>query len=210
MKLRKGHYVPEGDKRGIMFIDDVSMPKIEEPGINATQPAIELLRQWMDYQGWFEIKSEEKDFRKISKFSMAGAMGPPGAGKPTVTGRFIRHFNSLYIEPYSNASLNTIFNNVMDWNFMQHEKPAYGTPIRGLKEKIVLATIATYQELAIKFRPTPAKSHYTYNLRDVSKVFQGISKSNPKAVGTEDDFVKLWAHECIRTFHDRLISDEDR
>jgi dynein heavy chain len=44
----------------------------------------------------------------------------------------------------------------------------------------------------------------------VSKVFQGISKSSPKAVNTEDDFVKLWAHECTRTFHDRLISDEDR
>jgi dynein heavy chain len=44
----------------------------------------------------------------------------------------------------------------------------------------------------------------------VSKVFQGISKSSPKAISNEDDMVKLWAHECIRTFHDRLISDEDR
>ena len=26
----------------------------------------------------------------------------------------------------------------------------------------------------------------------------------------EDDMLKLWAHECTRTFHDRLISDEDR
>jgi dynein heavy chain len=73
---------------------------------------------------------------------MAGAMGPPGAGTPNVTGRFIRHFNSIYVEPYSNASLNTIFNSVMDWNFMQHDKPAYGTPVRQLKEKIVLATIS--------------------------------------------------------------------
>lgn len=64
--------------------------------------------------------------------------------------------------------------------------------------------------MAVKFRPTPAKSHYTYNLRDVSKVFQGISKSNPKAISNEDDMCKLWAHECTRTFHDRLISDEDR
>lgn len=144
MKLRKGLYVPEGDRRGVMFIDDMSMPKIEEPGINATQPAIELLRQWMDYNGWYEIKTEEKEFRKITKFAMAGAMGPPGAGKPMVTGRFIRHFNSLYVEPYANSSLNTIFNSVMDWNFMQHEKPAYGTPVRQLKEKIVLATITTY------------------------------------------------------------------
>jgi dynein heavy chain, axonemal len=61
-----------------------------------------------------------------------------------------------------------------------------------------------------KFRPTPAKSHYTYNLRDVSKVFQGISKAGGKAILKEDDMFKLWAHECFRVFQDRLISDEDR
>ena len=50
------------------------------------------------------------------------------------------------------------------------------------------------------FRPTPAKSHYCYNLRDVSKVFQGIAKSNAKAITKEDDMLKLWAHECLRVF----------
>lgn len=61
----------------------------------------------------------------------------------------------------------------------------------------------------MQFRPTPAKSHYTYNLRDVSKVFQGISKASPKAIKTESDMIKLWAHECLRVFSDRLISEED-
>lgn len=98
----------------------------------------------------------------------------------------------------------------MTWNFMQHDKPAYGSPITASKDKLVAGTISIYQQLATEFRPTPAKSHYLYNLRDVSKVFQGISKSNPKALKGEDDMVKLWAHECLRVFHDRLISDEDR
>jgi dynein heavy chain len=61
-----------------------------------------------------------------------------------------------------------------------------------------------------KFRPTPAKSHYSFNLRDVSKIFQGIAKSSGKAIVKEADFIKLWAHECLRVFQDRLISVEDR
>ena len=59
----------------------------------------------MDYKGWYEIRSEEKEFRKINKFSMVTGMGTPGGGNPNVTMRFIRHFNSYYVEPYANSSL---------------------------------------------------------------------------------------------------------
>jgi len=137
-------------------------------------------------------------------------MGPPGAGKNYVTDRYIRHFVALYVEPYSDDSLMTIFCNVLDWAFLQHEKVTFSAGVRGLKDKITSATIATYTELKNIFRPTPAKSHYTYNLRDVSKVFQGISKTTPRAVRNEEEMIKLWAHECTRVFADRLISEEDR
>ena len=72
------------------------------------------------------------------------------------------------------------------------------------------STIQVFQSTNKEFRPTPAKSHYTYNLRDVSKVFAGINKSNPRAIASDDDMIKLWAHECLRIFHDRLVSDTDR
>jgi dynein heavy chain, axonemal len=74
----------------------------------------------------------------------------------------------------------------------------------------VSSTIEIYNSISKEFRPTPAKSHYTYNLRDVSKVFQGLAKSHPRSIQNEDSMVKLWAHECLRVFQDRLISYEDR
>lgn len=40
---------------------------------------------------------------------------------------------------------------------------------------IVTATVDIYQAIKKELLPTPAKSHYTYNMRDLSKVFQGIS-----------------------------------
>ena len=40
---------------------------------------------------------------------------------------------------------------------------------------IVAATVDIYQAIKRDLLPTPAKSHYTYNMRDLSKVFQGIS-----------------------------------
>ena len=40
-------------------------------------------------------------------------------------------------------------------------------------------------------------------------MFQGINKASPKAIKTDNDMIKLWAHECLRVFSDRLISEED-
>ena len=79
-----------------------------------------------------------------------------------------------------------------------------------MKESIVQNTIQIYDKTAGRFKPTPAKGHYSFNLRDIAKVFQGISKSSSKAILKEDDMIRLWAHECSRVFQDRLICQEDR
>ena len=88
----------------------------------------------------------------------------------------------------------------MDWLFAAKNNPPFPQPVVNMKDSIVSQTIFIYTETMRKFKPTPAKSHYTYNLRDVSKIFQGISKSSAKAITNEDDMIKLWAHECLRVF----------
>jgi len=154
----------------------------------------------MDYGGWYEIDSNEKEFRSIVSIKFVTAMGPPGGGRNSITSRYIRHFNVLYVEPYSQDSLNYIFSNVMEWFFLCNNNPSFSKAIQGMKDSLVSNTIFIYRSISEKFRPTPAKSHYTYNLRDVSKVFQGIAKSSPKAIKVENDMIKLWAHECLRVF----------
>lgn len=204
-RRRKGVWGPKLGKNAILFVDDLNMPKKERYG---AQPPIELLRQWMDYEGWYELDGE-KEFRKTVGVTFCAAMQPPG-GQKTITNRYVRHYNVIYVEPYSDESLKSIFGSIMEWNFMAQTKYQYGAGVKSTKDNIVAATIETYQEIIRRFRPTPAKSHYTYNLRDVSKVFQGISKSDPRAIEEDVQMIKLWAHECMRIFQDRLISQSDR
>eukprot|EP01018_Ginkgo_biloba_P007888 Gb_26555 [translate_table: standard] len=74
---------------------------------------------------------------------------------------------------------------------------------------LVEATIDIYRAIQRELLPTPPKSHYTYNLRDVSKVFQGLCMMGGP-VEDKKSLVRLWCHECLRIFHDRLIDNQDR
>lgn len=48
----------------------------------------------------------------------------------------------------------------------------FSAECKALADAMVAATVAVYNTILADLRPTPAKSHYTYNLRDLSKVFQ--------------------------------------
>jgi dynein heavy chain len=47
-------------------------------------------------------------------------------------------------------------------------------------------------------------------MRDISKVFQGLLRSDPKYYDTKESMIRLWVHEVQRVFADRLITDEDK
>lgn len=47
-------------------------------------------------------------------------------------------------------------------------------------------------------------------MRDASKVFQGLYQASPTYYEGKEHIIKLWSHEILRVFHDRLNSHEDR
>lgn len=61
--------------------------------------------------------------------------------------------------------------------------PTAGAPtIAHFAGPLVEATIMVYSTITSQLLPTPAKSHYTFNLRDLSKVFQGMLMADPAKV----------------------------
>lgn len=75
---------------------------------------------------------------------------------------------------------------------------------------MVAASIRLYNTSRKVLLPKPGKSHYTFNLRDIGKVFQGLCAASPKHILQLPDLARLWVHENMRVYHDRLTTDEDR
>lgn len=54
--------------------------------------------------------------------------------------------------------------------------------LEAIQHQILYMTLDIYKIILSDLLPTPAKTHYTFNLRDLSKVFQGILMANPEVI----------------------------
>ncbi|KAG6966008.1 hypothetical protein JG687_00005084 [Phytophthora cactorum] len=199
-KRRKGVYGPPAGKKYIIYVDDLNMPKREK---YFAQPPLELVRQWFDQGGWYDRKLLV--FRSIIDILFVASMGPPGGGRNPITPRLVRHFNVVGYAELGDDSKTIIFSTILG-NFLGSGFPA---EIARLTENVVKASISVYNTICRELLPTPAKSHYTFNLRDLAKVFQGVLMGDSRRISETDSLIRLWVHECKRVYEDRMVSTQD-
>lgn len=187
--------------RKVFLIDDVNMPQLETYG---AQPPCELLRQTIDQGGFWDVKKLLFKFVKDTKFIAACA--PPGGGRNAVSPRLFRHFNMIWVPDLSQASMKSIFTSILKGNL---ELKATGG-LAPYADLIIKSAVDIYQKTIHDFLPTPTKCHYTFNLRDLSKVVQGMLGCKNEDIPSKDYLVSLFMSETYRVFRDRLIDEKDR
>ncbi|XP_034934334.1 dynein heavy chain 2, axonemal [Chelonus insularis] len=199
-KRTKGIYVPPAGKKLITFMDDFNMPSHDTYG---SQPPLELIRQWIDYKFWYNCKKQSRKY--IKNMQLMAAMGPPGGGRNEISNRLLTKFNVINMTLPTEKQIARIYSTMLNQHLFD-----FHTEVKKIANEVTLATINMYNNVVKEMLPTPGKVHYLFNLRDISKVFQGLLRSHRDYQYSRESFLRLWIHEVFRVFSDRLIDEGDR
>lgn len=191
-------------KRVVLFADELNLPKTDDYG---TQPVIFLLRQMIEHGGIWRpgatTTTGEKQWVKIQDIQFVGACNPAAdAGRSILSQRFLNHVTVVMIDFPGKTSLLQIyktFNKSVLMNIPQ---------LVGFSSDLTEAMLEVYFSSSEKFS-TEEHAHYVYSPRELTRWVRGLySAIKVGKFSSLGDLLRIWAHEALRLFSDRLVSQE--
>lgn len=202
--IQKGKtYLPQIGRQGIIYVDDLNMPAKDQ--YECSQP-IEFVRFFMDTKGFYDRK--DLFWKNVENTCILSSCAQPGGGRETLTTRLTTSFVMFAQPEAEDEGLLKIYNTILE-GYLAYPDNKYPKDIIQSSAGVVKALIQIYHNLASILKPTPSKLHYSFNLRDVSKVIQGLMRGSSKILKTSEEFVRLFIHEVMRVFADRTVNAFD-
>ena len=184
----------------ILFCDEINLPDEDKYG---TQRVISFLRQIVEHGGFY--RSSDQSWVKLERIQFVGACNPPtDPGRKPLSHRFLRHVPVVYVDYPGETSLKQIYGTFN--RAMLRIIPTLRTFAEPLTNAMVEFYLMSQERFTQDMQP-----HYVYSPRELTRWVRGIySAIKPLETLGVEGLVRLWAHEALRLFQDRLVLEEER
>ena len=187
-------------KTVILFCDEINLPSPDKYG---TQRAIALLRQMIEYKGFWSPKY--LNWISLERIWIIGACNPPSdVARHEFSPRFQRHVQVINVGYPTHGSLVRIYGTYNDAILrLQPELRTYCMPLTE-------AMVSIY-DFACSHFTSYQQPHYIYSPRELTRWTKGIYTAMKNgAIGDLSSLVRIWAYEALRLFQDRLVSKGEK
>ena len=196
---------PPGNRKCLFFIDDLNMPFVDEYD---TQSAAMILFQLMSHKSVFD-RAHLEERKEIVDTEFVACMNPK-AGSFMVNARLQRFFTVQTTEIPNPDQISQIYSQVLGDHLL-----GFDSAVQALASPLINATIDTLSSILSNssFLPSTKKFTYNFNLKDVCNLVQGLCSSSAgifRGANGAINFSRLWAHESLRVFSDRLVEKSDK
>ncbi|KAB8342928.1 hypothetical protein FH972_022525 [Carpinus fangiana] len=184
----------------VIFCDEINLPAADKYG---TQRVIAFLRQLIECNGFW--RTSDKTWVSLERIQFVGACNPPtDAGRVALGHRFLRHAPVVMVDYPGQQSLIQIYGTFNDAVLK------IISSLRGFASPLTQAMVQLYLESQQRFTPK-IQPHYVYSPRELTRWVRGIYEAlKPLEHLDLEGLVRIWAHEALRLFQDRLIGDDER
>ncbi|KAK9349302.1 dynein heavy chain, N-terminal region 1-domain-containing protein [Lipomyces starkeyi] len=187
-------------RRLAIFCDEINLPAPDKYG---TQQVIFFLRQLIEHNGFWRVS--DKSWVSLERIQFVGACNPPtDTGRTALGLRFLRHTSLIMIDYPGQLSLNQIYGTFNA--AVLKSAPS----LRGYCEALTSAMVDLYGSSQKRFT-AKKQSHYVYSPRELTRWVRGIHETiHPLESISLEGLVRIWAHEALRLFADRLVEEEEK
>ena len=208
----------------ILFIDDLNTRQTCEKNVYQTSATLELIRQIIETR---TIYSHDDDyFLPLNSINLILTCTYPGKSPNylPLTERLTKHLVPIHLNPEPTNLIESIFSSTLDHWLEEFPAESILFP-RELAQSLIKSMGEIYITIKENLKPTPQKSHYMFNFKDVARVMQGVqllaskSKVVPAKISKKHQqdqsivqmgtILKLFTHEIMRVFGDRLTDTAD-
>ena len=200
-KHRRGVFGPPEGFKMILFLDNLGLPLPDKHG---DQPATELIHQLLDHGSIYH----PDDFFPVQlvNTTIVSTSATHYGMNQKISDRTLRHFHTVSTTPPTDESVNKIFSSRFNVFFKTR---GFQPEAAGVIGPIIQSTITIYNTLRDSLLPVPEKAHYIFSLSDIAKLMDGCTLLPKELSDNKKMYTRIWVHECLRVFNDRLTSLED-